>query len=244
MLNSMIKELNEILFLDIETAPLCRNIDEVDEPLRELFLEKKKPKNKSKSRKALKEEDSDVDEDKAEEEAFGGTGLQAEYGKVICVSLGRFDGGITDEHLKVHSVAYDDERKLLLELAEILNRSKNYKLCAHNGKVFDFPFLGKRFVINQIPLPSQLNIMGKKPWEVPHIDTMEMWAFGAKSNNSVALKLLCAVFGIPSPKDDIDGADVASVFYNDNDLPRIVTYCEKDVRVLAKVYKKMAGFWE
>ena len=225
--------IDEVLFLDIETAPLHHTVDEMQTDLQSIYLETKKTKKKTK-KKSKDEESSDEPKEEETEDNFGGTGLQAEFGKVICVSLGRFEGGHLDENLKIHSIYSDDEVEILTNLSKVFAKYPDFKLCAHNGKTFDFPFLGRRYLINKLPLPSCLNIMGKKPWEVPHIDTMELWAFGAKGS-TVKLKLLCAVFGIPSPKDDIDGSDVADVYYKENDLKRIATYCEKDVSVLAKV---------
>lgn len=232
--------LEQILFLDIETVPIFKTVEELPEDLRDLFLESSS--GKKKKAKKSKSEDSDAQSEiEEQEETFGGTGLNAEFGKVICISLGRYDGGITDDHFKPFSIFSHNEVEILTDLTKVLSKYSDFKLCAHNGKEFDFPFLGKRYLINGLPLPSQLNLMGKKPWEVPHIDTMELWAFGAKQNNKTKLKLLCAIFGIPSPKDDIDGSQVAPVYYNDQDLERIARYCDKDVAVLAKVFRKMVG---
>jgi 3'-5' exonuclease len=113
-------------------------------------------------------------------------------------------------------------------------------LCAHNGKEFDFPFLCRRFLINGMALPKLLQLQGKKPWEVRHLDTMDMWKFGDYKNFS-SLNLLAHVFGIPSPKDDMDGSMVGKTFYEENDLPRIEKYCKKDVITLARVYNRFAS---
>lgn len=113
-------------------------------------------------------------------------------------------------------------------------------LCAHNGKEFDFPFLARRMLIQGIRIPSILDVAGKKPWEVNHLDTMELWKFG-DFKNYTSLELLAAVFDIPTPKDDIDGSQVWKVFWVDRDLPRIVTYCCKDVLTVAQIFRKYRG---
>ena len=89
-------------------------------------------------------------------------------------------------------------------------------------------------IINSVSLPKSLNLFGKKPWEVQHIDTMNLWRFG-DFKNYTSLKLLAEVLGIPSPKDDIDGSQVAQVFYKEKNINRIVNYCEKDVLTIAQV---------
>lgn len=234
-------DLSDILFLDIETVPAYRNLADVPEDLREIWIESNAKKRKKKASEEEDEGEPTSTKD-PEESSYEAAGLKAEFGKIICVSLGRFEGGAADEHFRIHSLSSHDEKEILVQFSKVLHKYPEHRLCAHNGKGFDFPFLGKRFLINGIALPSQLDIMGKKPWDIPHLDTNEMWAFGSRgTGNGAKLKLLCAVFGIPSPKDDIDGSEVRGVYYEENDLPRIVKYCEKDVVSLAKVYKKMVG---
>lgn len=226
------EDLQSVLFLDIETVPAHGCFSDVPEEMRELWVELYTAKRKTKG-----VEDG---EPFPEDSDYQAAGLRAEFGKIICISLGRFDGGTADENFKVYSIAREEERDTLLKFAEVLQRYDHFKLCAHNGKGFDFPYLGKRFLINGLPLPRQLNVMGLKPWEVPHIDTNELWSFGAKGfGHGAKLKLLCAVFGIPSPKDDLDGSQVCGVYYGEEDgLSRIKDYCEKDVRALACVSEK------
>ncbi|MFV0304328.1 MAG: ribonuclease H-like domain-containing protein, partial [Moheibacter sp.] len=110
-------------------------------------------------------------------------------------------------------------------------------LCAHNGKEFDFPFMARRMLINGIELPSILNLQGKKPWEIPHLDTMELWKFGDYKHYT-SLNLLANVLEIPTPKDDIDGSQVATVYYKEENIERIKTYCEKDVLTVAQIFRK------
>ena len=118
--------------------------------------------------------------------------------------------------------------------------TKEQTLCGHNIKEFDIPFICRRTLINGLALPQIFQISGKKPWEISFIDTLELWKFG-DFKNYTALKLLTAVFGIPTPKDDIDGSQVATVFYKENDIERISLYCQKDVLATAQVFLKLNG---
>jgi DNA polymerase elongation subunit (family B) len=145
----------------------------------------------------------------------------------------------TGRTIRVKSFAHDDEHTLLSQFKRLLDdHYKNAILCGHNAKEFDFPYICRRMLINGISLPLALDIAGKKPWEIRHLDTMELWKFGDYKAYT-GLALLCHVFGIPTPKDDITGADVARVYYEDKDLERIAVYCEKDVIALIQVYLKM-----
>ena len=220
--------LNKILFLDIETAPLYESPNQMPEDLKNLYMEKCQSTPTQ----------NPPEQTPNSQLEFGGSGLRAEFGKVICVSIGRY----ADNGFIIHSLAQENEKDLLLQLTKILEKYSQFILCAHNGKGFDFPFLARRYLINEMPIPKTLNFINVKPWDIHHIDTMEIWACGAKSNSSISLKTLCAILGIPSPKDDIDGSQVAEVYYKNKDLPRIVKYCERDVEALAAVYKKILPF--
>ena len=166
-------------------------------------------------------------------------GIQAEFGKIVCISVGMVKESTTGKTIRVKSFAHDDEYTLLSQFKRLLeDHYKSGVLCGHNAKEFDFPYLCRRMIIHGISLPKILNIAGKKPWEINHIDTMELWKFGDyKAYTSLAL--LCHIFEIPTPKDDISGADVARVYYEDQDLARIAKYCEKDVVALIQVYLKL-----
>ena len=107
-------------------------------------------------------------------------------------------------------------------------------LCAHNGKEFDFPFIVRRMIINRIKLPSKLSLFGKKPWEIAHIDTLDLWKFGDYKHYT-SLSLLTNILDILSPKDDINGSQVAEDYYKEKNLKRIVTYCEKDTLAVAQL---------
>lgn len=214
--------LEKILFLDIETVPLASDWQELSETDQILWDKKTRFQRK---------------EEITGEEFYSRAGIMAEFGKIICISVGMTE---KNETLKIKSFYGDDEKQLLKEFGEIFNspRLHDIILCAHNGKEFDFPWIARRFLINGMMPPLPFQLFGKKPWEIPHIDTMELWKFG-DYKSFVSLELLAHVFGIPTPKDDIDGSMVAEVYYKDKDLFRIVLYCEKDVLTLANVFRRM-----
>ena len=161
----------------------------------------------------------------------------AEFGKIICITVGMID---KSGKLKITSFYDDDEQKILHDFGQIFNsiRLANVILCAHNGKEFDFPWIARRFLVNGMTPPLPFQMFGKKPWEIPHLDTMELWKFG-DYKTFVSLELLAHLFGIPTPKDDIDGSMVAEIYWKEKDLERIVRYCEKDVLTLANVFRRM-----
>ncbi len=215
--------LEKVLFLDIETVPQVADWNELSMAEQELWEKKTKYQRK--------------DEFTAEEFYQERGGIMAEFGKIVCISVGILDGG---EKLLVKSFYGHDEKKLLEEFGQIFNRPKlrDVVLCAHNGKEFDFPWIARRFLINGMQPPVPFQTYGKKPWEIPHLDTMELWKFG-DYKSYVSLELLAHLFGVPSPKDDIDGSQVASMYHIEKDLFRIVQYCEKDVLTLANVFRRM-----
>lgn len=225
----MISKLNleNILFLDIETVPETENYSELDKTTQELW--------EAKSRYQRKEEFS-------AEQFYDRAGIWAEFGKIICISVGYFTNQGTTRLFRTTSF-YGEERKLLVEFKNLLishfSQAKHL-LCAHNGKEFDFPYIARRMIIHNIELPYKLNLFGKKPWEVPHLDTLELWKFGDYKTYT-SLKLMTHVLGIPSPKDDIDGSEVYRVYYEDNDIDRIITYCEKDTIAVAQIFLRLRG---
>ena len=216
--------LENILFLDIETVPEKATFEQLSEEAQQLWAEKTAYRRK---------------EEYTPEEFYERAGIWAEFGKIICISAGFFQesGGLT---FRVRSYTGDEET-ILREFKDLLetyfNRPKHV-LCAHNGKEFDFPYIARRMIIHGIPLPPKLSLFGKKPWEVPHIDTMELWKFG-DFKHYTSLKLMAYVLGIPSPKEDIDGSMVRDVYYEEKDLERIVHYCERDVITVAQVFLRL-----
>jgi predicted PolB exonuclease-like 3'-5' exonuclease len=169
-------------------------------------------------------------------------GIWAEFGKVVVCGMGYFHRGEKGWTLRLTSIASNDEKQLLEELCHVLSRFDQdmLQLCAHNGKQFDFPFLSRRMLIHGIPLPQALDLSGKKPWEVNHMDTMEMWRFG-DFRHYVSLELLAALFNIESSKSAMDGSQVGDAFYHDNNLADIATYCIRDVEVTARVFLHLTG---
>jgi uncharacterized protein YprB with RNaseH-like and TPR domain len=166
-------------------------------------------------------------------------GIYAEFGKIICISTGI----VRNQTLWIKSYSGDDEKQVLIEFSALLNKVQEKRfqyLCAHNGKEFDYPYLIRRMLIHGIPIPDILEISGKKPWEVNLLDTMELWKFGDYKSYT-SLELLAAVFKIPTPKDDMEGQDVARVYWQDHNLERIVNYCQKDVITIVNILLKLQG---
>ena len=220
---------SEIIFIDIETASQFAEFDEMGETLRSLWLEKAETLHKNSVEKPV---DSEFYFEKA--------ALYAEFGRVVCISIGCLNGA--GNELVIKSFADPDEAEILSEFAEFINiklANRPY-FCGHNIKEFDVPYLCRRMLANGVSLPSQLDVGGLKPWDVSHIDTMELWKFG-DNKNYTKLKLILEVLGIQSPKDDIDGSQVTDVFWNENDLERIVKYCEKDVIAVTQLLLKFRG---
>ncbi len=216
--------MQNILFLDIETVPLTYRYESLDETYKKLWDAKWKNQKEGKP-----------------EDAYSKAGIYAEFAKVISIGLGFFH----EDKFRVTCYSGHDEKKILSDFCELLKKfffdENKHSLCAHNGKEFDFPFLCRRMLINTLPLPKLLQIQGKKPWEIKHLlDTMELWKFG-DIKNYTSLDLLAHVMGIPSPKSDMDGSMVSKVYYEENNLQKINTYCMKDVATLARVYARFLG---
>jgi uncharacterized protein YprB with RNaseH-like and TPR domain len=222
-------KLQNILFLDVETVPFAASFSDLPSAFQELWAEKTQWQRK---------------DDCSSEEYYGRkAGIMAEFAKIICVSVGYIFEQGGENHFRLKSYYGDDEKKLLQELANLLtdkfNASHHY-LCAHNGKEFDYPFLCRRMLIRGISLPKILDLSTKKPWEVRHLDTMELWKFGDYKHYA-SIKLLAALFDIPTPKDDIDGSQVSRIYWQEKDLERIKNYCQKDTLTVAHILLKYMG---
>lgn len=217
--------LEHILFLDIETVPEHESFTGLSEEMQKLWADKTKYQRK---------------EDFSPEEFYERAGIWAEFGKIVCISVGYFVIRGSERNFRVTSF-HGEEKKLLQDFKNLIEThfSHTYHLmCAHNGKEFDFPYITRRMIIHGISLPYKLNLFGKKPWEVPHLDTLDLWKFGDYKHYT-SLKLLTHILGIPSPKDDIDGSQVRDVYYNEQDIDRIITYCEKDTVAVAQVILRL-----
>ncbi|WP_445386257.1 3'-5' exonuclease [Robiginitalea sp. IMCC44478] len=213
--------LENILFLDIETVPQAAAFDELSDEARALW--------------ALKTQFQRKDE-YSPEEFYERAGIFAEFGKIICISVGFFANRKGKREFRIRTFSGSEEGLLrdFIELLESHFSHPSNLLCAHNGKEFDFPYLARRMIINGITVPSKLALFGKKPWEVPHLDTMELWKFG-DYKHFTSLRLLAHILGVPSPKQDLDGSKIRSVYYEEKDLDRIIKYCELDVLTTAQV---------
>lgn len=222
-------DLAKILFIDIETVRGEKSFQSLKPGLRQMW--------EAKSRYISSDEEMSP-----EEKYYERAGIYAEFGKVVCISLGRIHWKEQKAQFNLRSFFGVDEASVLHKFKQLLDddRFKGWSLCAHNGKEFDFPYLCRRYLIQQIPIPRLLQVQGKKPWEVPFLDTMELWKFGDYKSYT-KLELLCHVFDIPSPKDDIDGSQVSKVFWDESGVDRIAHYCEKDVLATAQVILKYAN---
>jgi uncharacterized protein YprB with RNaseH-like and TPR domain len=227
----MLQQLNleRLIVLDIETVSQYNSYESLDNDWKVLW-DKKAQYLKSK-------------EEESSEALYNRAGIYAEFGKIICISVGIFRPYNDFYQLRLKSFYHDDEHKLLSDFTTLLNtkfHNNMFGLAAHNGKEFDFPYLSRRILINNLALPMLLDNAGKKPWEVNHIDTMELWKFG-DYKNFTSLNLLAKVFDIPTPKDDIDGSMVGQVYWQQKDLNRIATYCQKDVITVAQLLLRFMG---
>ncbi|RZJ28158.1 MAG: 3'-5' exonuclease [Flavobacterium sp.] len=217
--------LQNILFLDIETVPCEENYNSLDGEWRELWEQKTQYQRR---------------DEYSPEDFYDRAGIWAEFGKIVCLSCGYFDVKGDLRTFRVTSF-FGDEIKILKDFSNLMANhfsGAQHVLCGHNAKEFDLPFIARRMIINSITIPDKLNLFGKKPWEVPHLDTLELWKFG-DYKHFTSLKLLTKVLGIPSSKGDIDGSQVGHVFYVEKDIDRIVTYCEKDVIAVAQVFLRL-----
>jgi DNA polymerase elongation subunit (family B) len=221
-------QIENLVFLDIETVPQTSSFEELPESTQKLWGKK------SSFIRSEEQTASDL---------YQRASIYAEFGKIICISVGLVHTDQGQKKIRLKSFAGKDEKQLLIDfglLLKALTAKKSYSLCAHNGKEFDFPYIARRMLVNGLELPASLDTAGKKPWEVMHVDTMELWKFGDYKHYT-SLELLAHIFGIPSPKNDIDGSMVAGVFYGDDDLPRIVKYCQKDVITIIQLLLKFKG---
>ncbi len=220
--------LKNILVLDIETVPQQASYDLLSDEWKELWKKKMQ---------------RDIKEGLSPDGLYQRAGIYAEFGKIICICAGYFHDNGGGLSFKVKAFYGDDEKELLRDFSDTLNKSfstEDHLLCGHNSKEFDFPYIARRCLVNGLPIPILLDNGGKKPWEVQLLDTMDMWKFG-DYKSFTSLNLLSAIFGIESPKDDIDGSQVWSTYWIDKDLERIKNYCMKDVVTVAQLLLKFKG---
>ena len=225
------KFLKNLIFIDIETVPEKPSFSELSEKMQELWVKKSM---------YLKNDDALS----AEELYADRAGIYSEFGKVVAISIGFFyEDSYQKLNFRVKSLFDSDEKNLLEEFLSTMENKldeKKIRLCAHNGKEFDFPYLARRMVVNRVKIPYYLQLSGKKPWEINHLDTLEMWKYGDRKSFT-SLELLTEILGIPSPKQDIDGSMVAKVYYEDRDVEKIATYCGRDVEATAQLFLRLRG---
>ena len=178
MLNKI--NLENILFLDIETVPEAQDFDDLTTEKQALWAKKSQYQRK---------------EDFSPKASYPRAGIWAEFGKIICISVGHFILEADSKKFRITTFT-GKEKTLLLEFKELLNKHFNgrrHLLCAHNGKEFDFPFIARRMLIHKIELPSKLNLFGKKPWEIPHLDTLELCIVALAERGPVVALLVIAL---------------------------------------------------
>ena len=228
----MLENLNieTVLFLDIETVPNASGFKDLTEKWQILWEQKMKYQ---------------ISEGEVPADLYERAGIYAEFGKIICISAGYVTQKMGEKFFRVKSFYDDDEKKLIGSFLNALDqfaKAGKQKLCAHNGQEFDFPYIARRALVNNLKLPKILDIAGAKPWELKEIllDTLQLWKFGDYKHYT-SLSLLCELFNIPTPKDDIDGSQVAKVYWEENNIDRIIKYCEKDTLAVANLMLRYKG---
>jgi DNA polymerase elongation subunit (family B) len=220
-------ELNKVIFLDIETVPQQKEFELLSEEQKKLWEQKAKFDSAYKSGEI------------SLSDTYQRAGIYAEFGKIICISFGYVALEKGQRELRIKSISDKDEKNLLSKLLKLIQGfDKDTLLCAHNGKEFDFPYICRRLLINGLKIPKLLDLQNKKSWEVKHLDTMELWKFGDYKHYT-SLDLLANIFNIESSKKEMDGSMVGKMYYEENNLKKIVEYCELDVWVLANVFLKL-----
>lgn len=225
------EDFRNILFLDIETVACVPNYSALDERLKTQWARK--------ANFFRQRDESLTDEDLFHERA----GIYAEFGKVVVIAIGKLSVNEAGERvLKTRSFAHHNELVLLTEFRNVLEKmdQSHVRFCAHNGKEFDYPYLSRRMLVQGLPLPESLNLTGKKPWDINHLDTLEMWKFGDYKHYT-SLDLLATLFNIPTSKGDMDGSQVNEVYYRQGDLKKIAEYCVGDVVVVAQLFLRLKG---
>ncbi len=219
--------MHNLLILDIETVPALPHFEDLSPEFQSLWV--------GKISKTVPENTEPA------ESYHQRAGILAEFGKVICISTAYYYKENETITLKVKSIYGDDEKEILKEFASLClqfeHAWKEICFAGHNIKEFDIPFLCRRMIVNNVPLPHSMQLHDKKPWEVKMYDTLQQWKFG-DYKNYISLDLLAHVLGVPTSKTDINGSMVQDVYYKDKDLKRIVEYCQRDVVATANIILK------
>jgi len=224
------KEINlrKILFLDIETVPQYEKYEDLPENWKKLWDKKAYWVNR---------------DDLPEEEFYHRAGIYSEFGKIVCISTAFIHEEKGERFLRIKTFYGDDEKQLLEQFNSMLEKhfnSDEHFLCAHNGKEFDFPYIARRSLVNGVTIPKLLDTHGLKPWQVNHLDTMELWKFGDHKHYT-SLELLALLFDLPNPKTEVDGSEVWRLYHKEKDLDTIAEYCENDTITVAQIFLKFRG---
>lgn len=220
------------LIIDIETVSGQSGLDQLSADMQGHW-----------ERKAMLLRRTDEEPESAASSYFSKAGIYAEFGKIICIGIGLISR--EQKHIRIKTLANDDEQLLLRSFIELILKMENeHKVniifCGHNIKEFDLPYICRRLMVNGLTLPRALQLAGLKPWQVSHQDTLDLWRYGDHKHYT-SLDLLARVLDVPSSKTDIDGSEVNGVYWNENDLDRIATYCSRDIFTTALVYLRLKG---
>lgn len=220
-------ETSSLIFIDIETVSSGKTFEDLPEEWKALW-EKKFSKSLP--------DDTSIELYYQQRAA-----LYAEFSRIVCISFGYYNGYRHEQTLRIKSLCGDNEKELLTDFRDIISgfekHHKNWIFAGHNIKDFDLPFLSRRLIINSLMLPRSMDFYNLKPWEYHVVDTMNIWRFG-DFRHFTSLELMAVSLGIPSPKSDIDGSQVAEIFWQ-KDFSRIVEYCQRDVLTVANIIRRL-----
>jgi DNA polymerase elongation subunit (family B) len=222
---------NSLLFIDIETVPEYSSFDQLSATKQELWI----AKHNQLKLEAIPPNNTYLEK----------AGVYAEFSKIICISIGiLYNKSLTQKKIRIKTFSGHNENQLLTEFTELIklkfNDPEQYHFCGHNIKEFDIPFISRRLLINKIQLPEAFDNSGKRPWQMHDVDTMQLWRFGDYKNYT-SLKLMAEILDIPTPKDQIEGKDVCKVYWQENDLAKIIDYCQKDVITVIRLLLRFKG---
>lgn len=217
--------LQELIFIDIETVSQTPNYNDNSEEIKKIWQKKMR----------YEVERSQLPEEELYQQKAA---IFAEFGKIICISVGMWSQA--EQTLKIKSFYGKQEHELLSSFIAFCQKlkSKKYMFCGHNIKEFDIPYICRRLLINDFKIPEILDFQNKKPWDVQMIDTLQFWKFG-DYKHYVSLDTLTTIFNVPSPKEEIDGSQVGKVYWIENNLEKIVAYCQRDVEAVAQLFLKL-----
>lgn len=227
---------------DIETVPLTETFAELEEMNPVLAYNWFNECDKMRRYRNTQDTEGYTDQELYEMKAS----LYPEFAKVVSLSGGFFK--LVDDELKFYytCVTDEDETVILNKTREVLNRAENknggFVLGGYNIKIFDTPFMIKRYAINGLTIPNKFNCIGKKPWEVSDVDLADVWKIGSY-DKFMKLDALAGAFGVKSSKEELTGSEVRDTYYSDDEdrMEKIENYCIADTITTAGLFRKMAG---